>query len=88
VQEHVPLTDDEIRAATVGDLPEHNATIHLAGYDPAWPALFEREAARIRGALGDRALLVEHVGSTSAMSSASGSPTGTSTGSSRGRTRT
>ncbi len=34
-------------------------------YDPAWPCLFEREAQRIRGALGERALMVEHVGSTS-----------------------
>src|SRR6476469_6559455 len=43
----------------------HNAQIHLAPYDPEWPRLFEREARRIRAALGDRALLVEHVGSTS-----------------------
>jgi len=32
--------------------------------DPAWPRLFAREAARVRDALGDGALLVEHVGST------------------------
>ncbi|MBM7517673.1 GrpB family protein [Nocardioides nitrophenolicus] len=32
--------------------------------DPAWPAHFEEVAARIRGALGWRALVVEHVGST------------------------
>jgi GrpB-like predicted nucleotidyltransferase (UPF0157 family) len=37
----------------------------LADYDPAWPALYEREAARIRAVLGDRALLLEHIGSTS-----------------------
>ena len=49
----------------VGELPEHNATIELAEYDPAWPRLFEREAARIRGALGPKALRIEHVGSTS-----------------------
>jgi len=61
----VALTDDEIRAATVGDLTEHNATIELAGYDPEWPRLFEREETRIRAALGPRALRVEHVGSTS-----------------------
>ena len=59
------LTDDEIRAATVGDLTEHNATIELAEYDPEWPRLFEREAARIRAALGAKAVAVEHVGSTS-----------------------
>ena len=59
------LTDDEIRAATVGDLTEHNATIELAEYDPEWPRLFQREATRIRAALGSKAVHVEHVGSTS-----------------------
>jgi GrpB-like predicted nucleotidyltransferase (UPF0157 family) len=37
----------------------------LADYDPGWPALYEREAARIRAVLGDRVLLLEHIGSTS-----------------------
>ena len=60
------LTDDEIRAAVVGDLTEHNATIELAEYDPEWPRLFEREATRIRAALGSKAVQVEHVGSTRA----------------------
>jgi GrpB-like predicted nucleotidyltransferase (UPF0157 family) len=60
-----PLTDEEIVAAAVGDLPEHNATIELAEYDPDWPRLFEREAARLREALGPGALRIEHVGSTS-----------------------
>jgi len=54
--EHVPLTEEEIEAATVGELVPHNATIHLADYDPLWPALYEREAARVRGALGAAAL--------------------------------
>ena len=39
--------------------------IFLADYDPAWPVLYEREAARVRGILGDRVLLLEHAGSTS-----------------------
>ena len=43
----------------------HTAPIRLADYDPRWPRLYEREALRIRRALGRRALLVEHVGSTS-----------------------
>ena len=63
--EHVPLTEEEIEAATVGELVPHNATIHLADYDPLWPALYEREAARVRGALGAATLRLEHVGSTS-----------------------
>jgi GrpB-like predicted nucleotidyltransferase (UPF0157 family) len=44
---------------------EHNATIYLAPYDPEWPRMYEREADRIRAVLGDRALVLEHVGSTS-----------------------
>ena len=39
--------------------------ILIADYDPWWPQLFLREADRIRAALGDRALRVEHTGSTS-----------------------
>jgi GrpB-like predicted nucleotidyltransferase (UPF0157 family) len=39
--------------------------VRLVDYDPDWPGLFAREAARLRDALGDRVLLVEHVGSTS-----------------------
>jgi len=60
-----PHTDEEIRSVTVGELPEHNSTIHLSEYHPEWPRLFAREAARIRAALGEEALAVEHVGSTS-----------------------
>jgi putative glutamine amidotransferase len=34
-------------------------------YDRAWPERFEREARRLRTVLGDRAVRVDHVGSTS-----------------------
>jgi GrpB-like predicted nucleotidyltransferase (UPF0157 family) len=34
-------------------------------YDLEWPAMFERERVAIVGALGDRAVKVEHTGSTS-----------------------
>ena len=37
----------------------------LSDYDEAWPASYEREADRIRDALGDLAVRIEHVGSTS-----------------------
>ena len=63
--EHGPLTEEQIQAVNIGGLTPHNATIHLAEYDPLWPALYEREAARIRGALGEAALRLEHAGSTS-----------------------
>jgi GrpB-like predicted nucleotidyltransferase (UPF0157 family) len=39
--------------------------IPLVDYDPRWPDLFQREADRIRTALGRRALRIEHAGSTS-----------------------
>jgi GrpB-like predicted nucleotidyltransferase (UPF0157 family) len=63
--ERAPTTDEEIRAHTVGELVVHGTTIHLVDSDPAWPRLFEREAARIRSILGDRVRALEHVGSTS-----------------------
>jgi GrpB-like predicted nucleotidyltransferase (UPF0157 family) len=65
VSEHVPTTEEQLRAITVGGEPQQlNAPVALAEYDSQWPRLFEREAERIRTALGDRALAVEHVGST------------------------
>ena len=60
-----PLTEDEIRAATVGELKPLTERIALVDYDPAWPRLFEREAARIRAILGSQVLRLEHTGSTS-----------------------
>ena len=38
--------------------------IVIVAYDPTWAARFERERERIAAALGQRALSVEHVGST------------------------
>lgn len=52
-------------SSSVDDDERLDGPVRLVDYDPAWPALFAREAARLRRALGDRALLVEHVGSTS-----------------------
>jgi GrpB-like predicted nucleotidyltransferase (UPF0157 family) len=47
------------------ELKPSSSRILLAGYDPHWPELFEREAKRIRAVLGSRALRIEHTGSTS-----------------------
>jgi GrpB-like predicted nucleotidyltransferase (UPF0157 family) len=58
------LREEEIRAATVGELRVHGGPITLVPYDDNWPELFAREAERIRGVLGERALMIEHVGST------------------------
>jgi GrpB-like predicted nucleotidyltransferase (UPF0157 family) len=60
-----PTTEDDIRKYTVGELKPHAAPILLVDYDPAWPGLFERENARIRAALGERVVQLEHTGSTS-----------------------
>jgi GrpB-like predicted nucleotidyltransferase (UPF0157 family) len=43
----------------------HNAPIELIEYSAAWPALFIREATRVRATLGARVMQLEHVGSTS-----------------------
>ena len=58
-------SDAELAAVRIGGPELHNSTIYLAPYDPEWPRMFEREAQRIGAALGDRVLLLEHVGSTS-----------------------
>jgi len=52
-------------AGTIGGRPRHDGPIVLVNYDPAWPMRFEREAERIRAALDDQVLLLEHAGSTS-----------------------
>jgi len=61
----VPMTDEQIARATVGEPTLLNGKIILADPDPIWPDLYDREAARIRSILGEKVLLLEHVGSTS-----------------------
>jgi GrpB-like predicted nucleotidyltransferase (UPF0157 family) len=60
-----PTSDGELQRARIGPVTPHNGSITLVEYDPAWPVLFGREASRIRAALGNSAVLVEHAGSTS-----------------------
>ncbi len=48
----------------VGEQPVPT-TIAVVESDPAWPSWFDELAARIRTALGDGVLALEHVGSTS-----------------------
>jgi GrpB-like predicted nucleotidyltransferase (UPF0157 family) len=59
------MTEAEIRAATFGELQPLTARILVVDYDPEWPGRFRRDAGRVRAVLGDRVLLLEHVGSTS-----------------------
>ena len=61
-----PETDEEMAAVHVsGTARLHNATVHLAPYDPNWAVQYAGEAGKIRAALGDGARVLEHVGSTS-----------------------
>ncbi|AST95771.1 GrpB family protein [Shouchella clausii] len=58
-------SDEDLQKVTVGERKPHNAPVTLLEYDPEWPNQFDREATRIRSVLGNKALQLEHVGSTS-----------------------
>ena len=59
------MDDEQILAASVkGDPPQYQQIV-IAEYDPIWPHWFESAAYRIRQALGDKVLQLDHVGSTS-----------------------
>jgi GrpB-like predicted nucleotidyltransferase (UPF0157 family) len=60
-----PTREEYLAAVTVGERKPLNSTVHLVPYDPRWPSEFARLADSIRRTLGDKALLLEHVGSTS-----------------------
>ncbi|GAA1122363.1 hypothetical protein GCM10009630_20220 [Kribbella jejuensis] len=44
---------------------ELGSGVRVVDYDPEWPHEFDHLAARLRGVLGDLALAIDHVGSTS-----------------------
>jgi GrpB-like predicted nucleotidyltransferase (UPF0157 family) len=58
-------TEEELRAVTVGALQPLIGKVVVADYDSTWPAQYAGEARKIRAALGERIVLLEHVGSTS-----------------------
>lgn len=58
-----PEDDPDNNPWVIGPPPPE--TITLVPYDPGWPARYEMFSARIRAALGDTVLGIEHVGSTS-----------------------
>jgi GrpB-like predicted nucleotidyltransferase (UPF0157 family) len=61
-----PLTEDALAALIVDGPPQRlSGRIEIHDYDPRWPEQYAREAGRIRTALGDSVLALEHVGSTS-----------------------
>ena len=59
------MTGERDDSVWVGGQPRHDGTIELVEWDPAWPVAFQREAARIRAALGATVRRLEHAGSTS-----------------------
>ena len=60
-----PVSDEDLQRVHLEPLAPHDGTVTLVESDPTWPALFDREAVRVRGALGPAVLRLEHVGSTS-----------------------
>ncbi len=61
----VAAYDESLAKSYVGPPPELQSKIEIADYDPGWPALYEREEVRIRAALGEKVVRLEHAGSTS-----------------------
>ena len=53
------------KQAVKADSSPMPARIELRDHNPSWPRLYAREAARIRSALGERVVRLEHAGSTS-----------------------
>jgi GrpB-like predicted nucleotidyltransferase (UPF0157 family) len=60
-----PHTGEEKAAIWIHGQTPLGGTIALADYDPAWPAHYESHRQRIAAALGNRIVMLEHVGSTS-----------------------
>jgi GrpB-like predicted nucleotidyltransferase (UPF0157 family)/GNAT superfamily N-acetyltransferase len=58
-------TEERVRSARADRTQPLAGRISIVDHDPQWGMLFEREATRIRSVLDDRALRIEHVGSTS-----------------------
>jgi GrpB-like predicted nucleotidyltransferase (UPF0157 family) len=55
--------EERFRNFVIGE--RETPRIVIVDYDPAWPKRFRQEAAKIRSALGEDALHIEHIGSTS-----------------------
>ena len=59
-----PVSEEYLRAHTVGELKPLFASILVVEYDPEWPRRYQEEAEKIWRVLSSRVLLLEHVGST------------------------
>ena len=58
------LASDEENAAARVIAPERRLPVEVVEPDPTWSTTYGVLAARVRAALGDRVLAIEHVGST------------------------
>ncbi len=58
------MTEQDIREMTVGTPTAVNGPITLVPYDPSWPEQYDREAAKIRAALENGIVDLQHIGST------------------------
>lgn len=56
---------DDLESRAIGGPRPLSGPIELREYDDRWPDCYAGHAARVRTALGERALRIEHVGSTS-----------------------
>src|ERR1700722_16284283 len=59
------MADEELRNITLGEPRRLDGPVTLKKYDSTWPEKFIQESDRIRMALGEHAILIEHIGSTS-----------------------
>jgi GrpB-like predicted nucleotidyltransferase (UPF0157 family) len=57
--------DEQLTKVVVGEAQSMTRPVEIHEYDPEWPRLYAREETRIRAALGDRVVRIEHAGSTS-----------------------
>jgi GrpB-like predicted nucleotidyltransferase (UPF0157 family) len=57
--------EKDLARVTIGGPKPLEGPIEIRDYDPEWPVWFAAEEALIRATLGDRVLVLEHVGSTS-----------------------
>jgi GrpB-like predicted nucleotidyltransferase (UPF0157 family) len=56
---------EELEKRRIGGPRPLSGPIELREYDPCWPDRYADHASRLRAALGERAVRIEHVGSTS-----------------------
>jgi GrpB-like predicted nucleotidyltransferase (UPF0157 family) len=56
---------EELERRRIGGPRPLSGPIELREYDPRWPDRYAEHASRLRAALGERAVRIEHVGSTS-----------------------